>query len=278
MTSMTHRTASVHDGASLAYEDHGRAELGTLVLLHSLGADCRMWDGCLESLIRHQRVILPDTRGHGASSPAPTSSVDEWVVDLDDVLDAAEVDTAVLVGVSLGGMQALAYAAAHPSRVAGLVVADSFVALAPDVAQAKIHYLCDQGRRQSMADVAAQYVADTFEQPYPAGAETVRRAFAAMDSASYIAAVKACFGVQIEDRLTDVMAPTLVLWGDRDAKTPRALSEQIVAGVKDARLAVVPDAGHLSNVDNPAGFVDELTVFTTERCARPARLSAERGN
>ena len=278
MTSTTYRTAQVQDGASIAYEDHGTAELGTLVLLHSLGADGRMWDGCLESLARDHRVIVPDTRGHGASGPGISSSVDEWVDDLAGVLDAAEVDTAALIGISLGGIQALSYAAAYPGRVAGLVIADSFVALAPDVAQAKIDYLCDQAQRHSMEELAAQYVADTFEQPYPAGAEGVRRAFAAMDSSSYLAAVKACFGAQIEDRLTDVISPTLVLWGDRDSKTPRTLSEQIVAGVKDARLAVVPDAGHLSNVDNPEGFVDELTAFIIERCALPARLTAEGGN
>ncbi len=278
MTSTTYRAASVHDGASIAYEDHGTAELGTLVLLHSLGADGRMWDGCLDSLAGDHRVIVPDTRGHGASSPAPTSSVDEWVDDLDGVLDAAEVDTAVLVGVSLGGIQALSYAAAHPGRVAGIVIADSFVALMPEIAQAKIHYLCDQARRQSMEEVAAQYIADTFQRPYPDGAESVRRALAAMDFVSYLAAVEACFGAQIKDRLGNVIAPTLVLWGDRDTKTPRALSEQIVAGVEDARLAVVPDAGHLSNVDNPAGFVDELTVFTAECYSRPARLRAEGAN
>lgn len=278
MTSTSYRTAQVHDGASIAYEDHGTAELGTLVLLHSLGADGRMWDGCLESLARDHRVIVPDTRGHGASGPGISSSVDEWVDDLAGVLDAAQVDTAALIGVSLGGIQALSYAAAYPGRVAGLVIADSFVALAPDVAQAKIDYLCDQAQRHSMEEVAAQYVADTFEQPYPAGVESVRRAFAAMDSASYLAAVKACFGAQIEDRLTDVISPTLVLWGDRDSKTPRTLSEQIVAGVKDARLVVVPDAGHLSNIDNPEGFVNELTAFIIECCGLPARLTAEGGN
>lgn len=278
MTSTTYRNAKVHDGACIAYEDHGSAEFGTLVLLHSLGADGRMWDGCLESLVRDHRVIVPDARGHGASSPAPAASVEEWVDDLEDVLDAAEVDSAVLVGVSLGGIQALSFGAAHPDRVAGLVVADSFAALAPEVAQAKIDYLCDQARRQSMEEVAARYVEETFERPYPAGAEAVRHACAAMDPASYLAAVEACFGAQIVDRLKQVIAPTLVLWGDRDAKTPRALSEQIVAGVKDARLAVIPEAGHLSNVDNPAAFVDELNGFITARCAQPARPMAEGGN
>ena len=66
--------------------------------------------------------------------------------------------------------------------------------------------------------------------------------------------------------------------GDRDSKTPRTLSEQIVAGVKDARLAVVPDAVHLSNVDNREGFVDDLTTVIIERCAIPARLTDDGGH
>lgn len=262
----------------LSYRECGASGPGALVLLHSLGADGHMWDGCIDELAAHYRVIIPNTRGHGASSPTEKSSVDLWVDDLKRVLDDAAVDNAVLVGISLGGIQALAFAAAYPDRVAGLVVADSFVAITPEAASAKILHLVEQARQQSMEEVAAQYIADTFEQPYPGGALSVQRAIAAMDTASYMAAVDACFSVQITACLAQIVAPTLVLWGDRDAKTPRPLSEQIATGMKDARLAVVPNAGHLSNVDNPDAFVTELVKFVIDRVELPAPSRAEGGN
>jgi pimeloyl-ACP methyl ester carboxylesterase len=106
----------------------------------------------------------------------------------------------------------------------------------------------------------------------------VRRAIAAMDPDSYVAAVAACFGVQVTDRLSQVEAPTLVLWGDRDAKTPRALSEEIAEGIDGAVLQVLPDAGHLSNIDNPDAFAAAVIGFSAESGARPARVRAEGGN
>jgi 3-oxoadipate enol-lactonase len=106
----------------------------------------------------------------------------------------------------------------------------------------------------------------------------VRRSIAAMDPASYGAAVAACFSVQVTDRLAQVEAPTLVLWGDRDTKTPRTLSEVIADGIDGAVLRVVPDAGHLSNIDNPDAFAAAVIGFSAESGARPARVRVEGGN
>ena len=266
------------DGAGLAYRDLGRADGPALVLLHSLGADGAMWAPCLPALGRAHRLLVPDSRGHGASGPATDTGPDQWVDDLETVLDDAAADQVVLVGVSLGGIQALAFAAARPGRVRALVVADSFVALAPEVAESKTRSLQEQCRTHPMSQVAAQYLADTFQVPHPPGAAAVGRSIAAMDPDSYAAAVAACFGVQVTDRLARVEAPTLVLWGDRDTKTPRALSEEIADGVDGAVLRVVPDAGHLSNIDNPDVFAAAVIGFSAEAGARPARVRAEGGN
>jgi 3-oxoadipate enol-lactonase len=278
MTAASDSSATASDGTVLAYREQGSPERPAMVLLHSLGADGHMWDGCLEHLTDVHRVVVPDLRGHGASGPSAKASVDQWVDDLRDVLEAAEAEPAVLVGVSLGGIQAIAFAAEHPQLVAALVVADTFVALPPDVADAKIRTLGGQAAQLPMRAVADQYVVDTFQEPLPAGAETVRRALSGMDADSYIAAVDACFGVQIADRLARVQAPTLVLWGDRDTKTPRPLAEEIVAGIDGARFAVVPDAGHLSNIDNPAAFSAAVAAFSLEHGRRPAPRRGEGGS
>lgn len=266
------------DDALLTYQDTGRPDGPVLVLLHSLGADRRMWDSCLPALTREHRVVLPDTRGHGESGPARTASADQWVDDLHDVLVEAGAEDVLLVGVSMGGIQALAFAAAHPDTVRGVVVADSFAELTPAVAAARIESFREQCRRLPMTAVAEQYVADTFETPYPDGARGVRDAIAGMTADSYLSAVEVCFRVQIRDRLAKVAAPTLVLWGDRDAKSPRHLSEAIANGVEGARLEVLPDAGHLSNIDNPNAFTEAVLAFSAQCGARPAHPRAEGGS
>ncbi|GEL26290.1 3-oxoadipate enol-lactonase [Pseudonocardia sulfidoxydans NBRC 16205] len=250
----------------LAHERHdgGGGGAAPVVLMHSLGADGRMWDAVVERLRPGRDLVVPDSRGHGRSPGGLTVSVEGWVEDLDALLAELAIDTVSLVGVSLGGIQAVAFAAAHPGRVRSLVVADSFVELAPDVAATKIAQLAGQADTLPMAEVADRYVADTFADPVPPGAETVRRAIAAMTPGDYAAAVRACFGVRITHLLPRVAAPTLVLWGDRDAKTPRALSETIRDGIAGARLAVVPDAGHLSNIDNPGAFARLAAEFLDE--------------
>lgn len=272
---MTHRFADLTPRttggrASLSYADTGPRTDEAVVFLHSLGTDRRMWGAQADALSGRHRVIAPDSRGHGASAWAGPPEVDDWVADLGRILDAAEVTQAVLVGVSLGGIQAIAYAAAHPERVSALVVADSFVELDAEVAEAKIAELAGQAHAEGMAVVARAYVADTFTRtPPPAHeAELVRSAIAGMTPEAYAASVRTCFGVRIGDRLAEVRAPALVLWGERDAKTPRTLSERITAGIAGAELATVPDAGHLSNLENPAAFTRLVADFITASAGR----------
>lgn len=262
---MTLRDTGGSTEYALAYREYGEPAQPTMVLLHSLGTDGRMWHDCIDAFVTAHRVIVPDCRGHGLSDPSPEASVEHWVDDLHRLLQKIDGYPVLLVGVSLGGIQAIAFAAKHPSLVAGLVVADSFASLPRDISEAKIRTLVDRASAAPMPVVADEYVADTFEEPIPAGAESVRRAIAEMDAASYIAAVRACFGVDIDDELARVEAPTLVLWGDRDNKTPRPLSEKIVDGIAQAEFRIVPDSGHLSNVDNPTAFARFVSSFSRDR-------------
>jgi len=247
---------------SLGYVAKGPADGHPVVLLHSLGTDHTIWEPCLD-LLEQRWLIAPDTAGHGDSTgqlDGPVT-VQRWANDLHALLEELDAPPAVLVGVSMGGMQAVAYAAAHPDRVRGLVVADSFVKLDPAVARTKITQQEQAVDAGSMAAVADEYVAATFDPPYPPGAELVRKAIARLRPEEYLATVRATFGVDIESLLPQVDVPTLVLWGEQDTKAPRSLSEDIAAGIRGSRLRTIPRAGHLSNIDNPEAFAREVLDF-----------------
>jgi 3-oxoadipate enol-lactonase len=251
---------------ALAYADHGGTAREAVVLLHSLGTDRRLWEDTAAPLAAGRRVLVPDSRGHGASrwSGGPLT-VGDWTADLDRVLDDAGVDSAALVGVSMGGVQAMAYAVARPERVSAVVVADTFAELDPGVARAKTAALAGRARTEGMRALADHYVATTFTvDPLPAAAEAVRSAIASMPVEAYEASAAACFGVRLAGDLADVKAPALVLWGERDEKAPRELSERIAAGIPGAALQVVPGAGHLANAENPEAFTASVTAFLTE--------------
>lgn len=255
-----HRTTG--GSPDLSYLDSG-GDGPVVVLLHSLGTDHRLWAHTAAALADGHRVLVPDSRGHGRSGWNGGLTLEDWVSDVDRVLDHAGVGAATLAGLSMGGVQALAYAAAHPGRVTALVVADSFAELDPDIARVKTAGLA--GRTGDMTALADFYVDSTFTvDPVPAAAASVRAAIAGMAPEHYVAATETCFGARLDDDLPRITAPTLVLWGERDEKTPRALSERIAERVPAARLAVVPGAGHLSNLENPEEFLRLVRGFLDE--------------
>lgn len=262
---MTVALSSTGGTPDIRYVDTNPSDEQAVVLLHSLGTDHRLWRYQIEKLSTHHRVVAPDSRGHGASGWTTPPTVRDWTDDLDRVLAHAGVRSGVLAGISMGGVQAMAYAARHPEKVRGLVIADSFAELPPDVVAGRIAGLADRARADGMTALADFYVDGTFVvEPRPAGAEDVRKAIAGMDPGAYIASTETCFGARLGELLSEIDVPTLVLWGELDEKTPRQLSERIAKAVPGATLEVIPAAGHLSNVENPAGFTRLLADFTDQ--------------
>jgi 3-oxoadipate enol-lactonase len=245
---------------ALHWREAGDRSGEAVVLLHSLGTDGRIWREQADALAPEHHVVMPDARGHGASEWAEPLTVNAWVEDLERVLDATEVERALVIGLSMGGVQALAYALEHADRVRGLVLADTFAELDAETAAAKVEQLAGTAERDGMAALADGYIAETFTRPVACEA-LVRDAIAGMRPDAYVASAGTCFGARLGDRLADVDAPTLVLWGDRDAKTPRALSEQLAGGIQGAELVEVPDAGHLSNLESPRAFTEAVAAF-----------------
>ena len=101
----------------------GPADAPVVVLSNSMGADLRMWDGVVDALAEHFRVVRYDTRGHGRSPSVPGPySIDDLADDVIALLDGLGVERAHIVGLSLGGMTAMRLAARNPERVDRLVL------------------------------------------------------------------------------------------------------------------------------------------------------------
>ncbi len=209
-----------------------------IVFIHGMGTSAATWQRCMELLEDRYTVVAPDLLGHGESpvldDPAEYTR-DRALDDLDDVL--ADLDThAVLVGHSLGGYLALAYAATRPDAVRGVVVLNTGPGYRDPVKREEWN---DRSRRN----------ANRFGVP-----EQVTTLNLQEDSV-------------VMDRLAEMATPTLVLAGSADRPEYTGAGEYLERKMPDARLAVVEGGGHSMHEDSHAAEVADLIADFVERLA-----------
>lgn len=248
------------NGERLYYEDAGRGP--AVVLMHSLGSSSHAWAEQIAHLRNRFRVIAPDCRGHGRSSHNGPVTLDGIVADLAALLDHLGVERVHLGGLSMGGCYALAFYRRSPERVASLILADTFSSLPAGQGRQRVADRAAALQNVAMPDFGRQYAEATLL-PATAAEKRVRLAevVGGMSKEAFLETCEACFLSDAEEVLPAVRVPTLVVWGDRDDRTPRPLSELIARSIPGAELRVIPNAAHLANLDNPAEFNRALDEF-----------------
>ena len=262
------------DGVRLYWRLEGAAGRPALLLLHSIGTDMSLWDGCMPHLLPQFRVLRMDVRGHGASDAPPGDySLAMLADDALAVMDAAGVARATVCGLSLGGMAAMTLALAAPQRVENLVLACTSAAMDRAVWENRLRQLKTGGLSGIVDVVLDRFFSPGFRRTHPAQVESVRAAFLAMSAQGYAGCGAAIRDMDIADRIPGIAAPTLVIAGRQDMSTPfEAHGARIVAAIKGAERAFV-DAAHLAAMEAPADFSALLRAFADR--AGPARAAAQ---
>ena len=238
-----------------------------LLLIHGFPLDRTLWSAQTRGLADVARVIAPDLRGFGESSvPTGAVTMDTYADDLRALLDALGVPRAVIAGLSMGGYIAFAFYRRHASRVGALILADTRAA--PDSAEAK------KGREDNTVLARAQGTAAVAEKMLPkmltpqtlAARADVTNAARTLMSRQPVEGVVAALGA-LRDRpdstptLAQIVVPTLIVVGAEDSLTPPQDAEQMRAAIRGAHLAVVPDAAHLANFEQPDTFNQIVREF-----------------
>jgi 3-oxoadipate enol-lactonase len=254
----------------LGYDDRGTG--APVVLLHSFPFTSLIWAGFTEVAAAHRRVLAVDAPGFGAT-PAPPAgrfSMDELADGVAALMDRLGIARATLVGQSMGGYAALAFAARHAERLEGLVLTDTRAAA--DGAEARA------GRAAAIAAIRGvgvqAYLAASLPRQLVPGAPPARvahlRARAETRPASLITALEALRDrPDRTDLLGAIRCPTLVVCGDGDQISPPAEMRQIAAAIPGATFAAVAEAGHLSHVESPGGFERAVLPFLLSRGGQP---------
>ena len=242
-----------------------RASRSPIVLLHGLGGDWRTWLYQVPAFCDKATVINVDMRGHGASSaPEAEWSIADMAHDVVRLLRNLGAERANLIGLSLGGMVALQFALDYPYATHSLVLADTMGGLGGFAKewQAAVQFI----EENPMAAVAKRRITAAFSD----SANPVMRDYfvdrvARNEKASYERSARALLRFSVSDRLGEIGVPALVVVGEEDRVTPPELSEELATKIPGARLARIPGAGHLANLEKPAEFNRAVVDFLLAR-------------
>jgi 3-oxoadipate enol-lactonase len=239
-----------------------------LTLITGIANDLTMWDGQMDAFTRF-RVLRYDLRGQGGTeATAPPYSIALLVGDLVALWDALGVRASHLAGLGLGGAIAQAAAIEHPDRIRRLVPCCCRARMVPEFAtlwRGLLDTVKQNGFESIVEPTAQRWFSDAFKAAHPDVLDGVRRMIRGTSEAGYLGCVGAFLGLDVEDRLGEIRAPTLYVSGAEDKLGgPPALMAGLAAKVPGARHVSVPGAAHIANIQNPAGFNDVLKHFLEE--------------
>jgi 3-oxoadipate enol-lactonase len=252
-------------GTELSYE--ARGEGPALLLLHAFPLGLAMWDEQARALSSAFQVVRFDCRGFGGSPPGDALlSMERIADDAVAVLDHLDLPAAAVCGVSMGGYAAFALVRRHPTRLRALVLADTKPGADTDQARETRAQQAAKVRREGASAIAdavlPKLLGKTTHASRPQVVARVKEIILA-NPARGISDALAGLAARADSTptLREIRVPTLIVCGEEDAITPPSESEAMHAAVKGSTLELIPKAGHLASLEDPAAFNRALEGF-----------------
>jgi triacylglycerol lipase len=252
-------------GAKIHYQEAGSGPV--VILLHGLGGDAGNWTPTIAPLAQKYRVIVPDQIGFGRSDkPFLNYRVGTLVDFLDGFYRELKIDKATLVGNSLGGWAAAAFALAHPQKVERLVlVCSAGFALTASVDPRVLNGLNPSTRdaiKQVMSLVfynAQLFASDAAVDQFFARRVTAGDGYTIQRFIDSIGRGEDT----LDGKLSAIKQPTLIIWGREDGLTPLALGERFKKEIAGSQLVIFEKCGHVPQLEKAAEFNTTLMKFLT---------------
>lgn len=254
------------NGISLAYDDRGNGL--PLVFLHAFPLSRAMWRP-QEALAEAFRVVTIDLRGHGESdAPLWHYTLDQAADDVCAVLDHLAIEQAVVAGLSMGGYIAFAFHRRYADRVKALILADTKAQADSPEGRAGRFQMAQVAYKQGASAIADIMIPKLLS---PATIQTrpdVVRRIRSMIAGNEISGIAGDLMAMAErpdsvSYLSRIACPTQIVVGELDIATPPADAQLMVERIPGARLAVIPRAAHLSNVEEPDRFNGVVRSFVS---------------
>jgi non-heme chloroperoxidase len=261
-------TVKLATGVRLPYVEQGSVAGEPVIFLHGITDSLHSYDLVMPYLPASVRAFAVTQRGHGeAERPVTGYKSVDFADDTAAFMDVLNIEKAVIAGHSMGSINALTFALKYPERVKGLILMGAFNNLRdnPDIQgffQTAIAPLTDPIDRS----VAVEFQQSTLAQPVPSYYfEKVVGESLKVPARVWKAAFESLLQVDFTDELNKVKAPTLIVWGDQDAFSPRSDQEILNEGIANSQLLVYQGAGHAFHWEEPARFAADVVTFTQTR-------------
>jgi len=234
-------------------------ERGSWVMLsHSLATDLSMWDELADSLKDRYRVLRYDTRGHGASAATGGDySLDQLVADAIGVLDHFGIGEVHFAGLSLGGMTGLGLLVDYPKRIRSAVIADARHTTTPEFTQAwftRIKEVRQGGIEAIVQSTVTRWSSERLAERNPGAIRRMEEMIRRTSAVGYCGCAAALTRLNYGHRLGEIQAPTLLICGSEDHGAPPENTRQMHAMIKGSGFLEIPQAGHISNIEQPEMF------------------------
>jgi pimeloyl-ACP methyl ester carboxylesterase len=249
------------------YVEQGETSALPVVFLHGFPFSHEMWKGQLDLISKTYRAIAYDIRGHGLSFVGDGQyTIEGHVDDLIALLDHLELGKVIIVGLSMGGYIVLRALERNPERFMATVLCNTRSEADSNEGKIKRAAGITRVKKEGSAHFAEEFVklvfaAETFRAK-PAIVEPIREVIENTPPLSIAGTLLALSArTDTTGSLSNIKIPTTILVGEHDTITPPASARAMHERIPDSEIHIIPDAAHMSNLENPDFFNEKLLSF-----------------
>jgi len=237
-----------------------------LVLLHGFLCDSRVWRTQLESLADSLDVIAWDAPGAGRTPDPPDPfTIEDWARSLCSFLDAQGVEQAHILGLSWGGILAQELYRLDPERVLSLILVGTYAGWKGsigDEASSQRLARCIRESELPPDELARGWIPEFFTECAPSALhEEMTAVVRDFHPVGLRLMARSSAETDTTELLPRISVPTLLVWGEQDTRSPLTIAAQFHAAIPHAELTVIPNAGHVANMERPEQFNEAVRRF-----------------
>jgi 3-oxoadipate enol-lactonase len=251
------------NGHTIHYRWISEGRKRTFVFINSLGTDFRIWSDVADQLKADGNILLADKRGHGLSDVVPdTSGLKSYADDVQALMDALNIENAIVVGLSVGGMIAQMLAGRIPGKIEKLVLCDTRHKIGNDqVWNDRIAAVQRSGLAAISEGVMGRWFSEKFRNEHATRVKGYRNMLERTPTTGYIKACEAIRDADLTDIAKEIAIPTLCVVGSEDKSTTVEEVKSLAKLIKGSKFEVIDGSGHIPCVDNPQILVELIRDF-----------------